>query len=132
MDRGGDGYPTRFGEALDARRHIDAVAIDVAVFKQDVADVDPDAKFYPAIRAYACVSAPHTALDLDSAENCVFHRTELHQHTVADELDDTPMMRGDLDIPKLLSMSHQGRKRTLLVDLHQPAITGNVRGHDDG
>lgn len=124
--------PPRPGEALDASRHVDAVTVNVTVVKQDIAEIDPDAKFDPAIPLRTGVPRLHSPLDLDRAENCVFHGTKLHQHAITDELDDAPVMRGDRDVPQLLPVSHEGRKRALLVELHQPTIADHVRGHDDG
>lgn len=67
VNRGGDGYATWLGEALDASRHVDAVTVNVTVFKQDIAEIDPDAKFDPAIPLRTGVPRLHSPLDLDRA-----------------------------------------------------------------
>ena len=40
----GDRNAARFGDSLESRRDVDAVAIDIFTFDDDIADVDPDPK----------------------------------------------------------------------------------------
>src|SRR5579872_3522387 len=55
-------------DALEARGDVDAVAHQVAVaLLDDVADMDADAKFYPAVVRQAGIALHHTALNLDGA-----------------------------------------------------------------
>jgi hypothetical protein len=44
-----DANATRFGQCLQPRRHIDTITEDVAVFRDHVAEVDPDAEPDPAL-----------------------------------------------------------------------------------
>ena len=44
VDDGGDANPAGFGERLQARRNVDAIAIDVIALDNDVAEIDADSK----------------------------------------------------------------------------------------
>ena len=48
-DRAGHRDAARLGDALDARRDVDAIAIDVVVLEDDVAEIDADAELDAAV-----------------------------------------------------------------------------------
>ena len=45
LDRLRNQYAAWFGHAFEARRNVDAVAVDIPVFNDDVTQVDPDTQY---------------------------------------------------------------------------------------
>jgi hypothetical protein len=56
-------------QSFQPRRNIDAIAESVVVIKNDVTDMDADAKFVPLILRHAVASTAHSALDLPRLAN---------------------------------------------------------------
>ena len=121
-----DADAARLGDALQARRHIDAVAENVAVLDDDVAEIDADAELDAAVLRHVGVAAGHAALDFGGAGDSVHHAREFHQHAVAGQLDDAALVLGDLAVDQFLAMRLERGKRGGLVDAHQPAIADHV------
>ena len=99
----GDADTARLGDALEPRGDVDAVAEDIVVVDDDVADVDADAKFDPLVLRHVGVLLGHAALDFDRAADGIDGAGEFHQHAVAGGLDDAAAMRSDSGINKGLS-----------------------------
>jgi hypothetical protein len=83
------------GEVLDPRGDIDAVAENIIVVEDNVADMDADAELDPLLGRQDGILLCHLALDLDGAAHRVDGTGELHQHAVAGGLDDAAAMRGE-------------------------------------
>ncbi len=77
----------------EPRGDVDAVAENIVVVDDDVADMDADAEFDPLILRHGGVLLGHAALDLDRAARRVDGAGELDQHAVAGGLDDAAAMR---------------------------------------
>src|SRR5262249_23716855 len=60
-----DANPTGLSQSLESCREVDAVAVNVIGLDDDVADIDPDAKFYAAVDQRTLIAARHSALHLD-------------------------------------------------------------------
>src|SRR5262249_48657950 len=116
----------RPGDALDPRRDIDAVAIDVAILEDDVPDIHPDAELDSPLFRHIDVPFAHLALDLRRAGHGVHDARELDQHSVAGELDDPPLVLGNPVVDQLLAMRLQGRQRSGLVGAHEAAIADYI------
>ena len=123
----GDAHAARLGDPLEARRDIDAVAENIVVVEDDVADMDADAELDPQLRRDVARTLSHRALQLDRAACRIDGAGELDQHAVAGGLDDAAVMRGDAGIDDGLAQHLELRQRALLVTAHQPAVAGNVR-----
>jgi hypothetical protein len=93
------------GDAFEASCDIDAIAEDVVVVDDDVADVDADPEFDSDILREVGVLPRHVALDLHNATRCIDRAGELDQQAVTGGLDDATAMRGDAGIDKRLSDS---------------------------
>ena len=78
------------------------------------------------------VALAHLALDLGGAGDRVHHARELHQHAVAGQLDDAPLMLGDLGVDEFLAMRVERRERRRLVDAHEAAVADHVGGQNSG
>jgi hypothetical protein len=119
-----------FGQRLEPRRDVDAIAVDIVAVDDDVAEIDPDAEIDAAILAQAGVALGHAALNFDGAAHRVDDAGELDEQPVARGLDDAPLVLGDLAVDQLRAMRLEALERVLLVDAHQPAVADDVRRED--
>src|ERR1700730_5405417 len=83
-----------FGDSLESRRDVDAVAIDIFTFDDDIADVDPDPQEDRIDLGIAGIVA-NQPLNFDGAADGVHRARKLHQHAIAHKLDDTAGMSRD-------------------------------------
>ncbi len=122
----GDADAARLGDPLEPRRDIDAVAENIVVVEDDVADMDADAKLDPELGRHVDIPLRHRALHFHRTARRIDGAGELDQHAVAGGLDDAAVMRGDAGIDQGLPEHLQLGQRALLVTAHQPAIAGDV------
>ena len=120
------------GEHLETRRDVDAVAKNIVLLDDHVAQIDADAELDPSRRRHIGIAPRHPALDLGGARHRVYDAVELHQHAIAGRLDDAAAVLGYGGINELKAVGLEACKRPRLVDLHQPAITDHVGGKDRG
>ena len=64
---GGNADPVRGSHLLEARCHIDAIAKDVAVLDNDVADIDADPELDPAVQRHGGIAFGHSHLHFGGA-----------------------------------------------------------------
>ena len=117
----------RLGNAFQPRGDIDAVTEDVVVIKNDVTDMDTDAKFDPLILRHSGVLLGDAALHFNRTAHRIYGAGKLDQHAVAGRLDDAASMGGYSGVNKGLSDSLQPGQRAFLVGTHQTAVTGDIR-----
>src|SRR3954454_10082819 len=120
-DAAGVGYPFK------ARGDVDAIAEDVVVINDDIADVDADPEIDPHCRGDIGVLRRHAALDFDRTARRVHRTRKLDQHAIAGGLDDAATMRSDRGIDNDLSSCLQPSQRAFLVSAHETAVTGDIR-----
>ena len=126
-DRARYADPTRFSERLQSGRDVYAIAVDVAVFNNDVAEIDTDAEYDPLILRRCRVALGHALLHRDRARDGLNDAWELDQNTVASGLDDAALVGGDARIDQFMAMGSEPCESTGLVLAHQPAISRDVR-----
>src|SRR5262249_25797765 len=114
-------HAARHALVLDARGHIHAVAEDVVVVADDVADVDADAK------GDLSVPAGHLLLNGYGARHRVDRAGEFDQEAVAGRLDDPAPVLPNGRIDDVAADGLESFERADFVGAHQPRITGNVR-----
>ncbi|MCY1231172.1 hypothetical protein D9M72_436100 [compost metagenome] len=124
--RGGHADAADIGQLLDARGDVDAVAEDVVVLEDDVAEIDADAEFDPPVLRHVAVAPLHALLDLDRAFDRIGHALELDQHSVAGGLDQPALVLGDRRIDELDAVGSEPRKRARFVGFHQPTVAGHI------
>ena len=112
----GQADPARFCNAFKTGSNVDAVAKDIVVIDDDVADVDADAEFDPLILRHRSVLLGHAALDFNGAAYCIDGAGKLDQHAVAGRLDDAASMGGYRGINEGLSDSLQPGQSAFLVE----------------
>src|SRR5207248_6461798 len=87
---------SRIGNAFKPCRDVDAVAIDVAIFDDDIAQVDADAEFDAALLGFGAIALGHAGLDSGRAAYSFDPAGKIAQHSVAGPLDDAAPVSGDL------------------------------------
>src|ERR1700757_4854150 len=90
--------PPRSGQGFEARRDVDAVAEDVVLVDDDVAEIDADAEIDAPLGWHIGVARGHLALDLDRATNRIDHARELAEQTVARRVDYAAAVLLDLGV----------------------------------
>ncbi len=131
VDGPGDADPARFGQALEAGRHVHAVAVDVLALDDDLAEIDADAEVDLAVVRDTGVARGHRLLNLDGRLDGLGDAVELGQESVAGGLDDAAAVFLDLRVDEFVAQRLEADQSAGLVDLHQSRIAGDVGG-DDG
>ena len=101
-----DTDPPGCRQTFEPRRDIDAVAVDVLVVDDDVADVEPDPEFDPPFDRFIGIALGHLALDIDRAAHRIDNTGKLDEQPVAGGLDDAPAMLSDLRIAQFAPDRH--------------------------
>src|SRR5436190_14335966 len=94
----GDTDAARLRYSLEACRDVDAISKNIVIINDDVADVNADTKFDPAVLREAGVVRGHTTLNLDGASRRIHCARELDQHAVARGLHDATSVLDELGI----------------------------------
>ena len=129
-DVAGDADAAGLGQALEARGDVDAVAQDVAVLDDDVADVDADPERDPPVLRHGRLALGDALLNRDRAFDRIDRARELDQGAVAHQLDDAAVVLGDQRLDELLAQRLQPRDRAGLVVPDQPDVADHVRGQN--
>ena len=82
--------PPGSASTLETRRDVDAIAEDIVVLDDHVAQIDADAELDPSRRRHIGIAQRHPALDFGGARHGVNDAAELDQHAVTGRLDDAP------------------------------------------
>ena len=122
--RTGDAAGAR--QALQSRRHVDAVAVEVVALDDDVAEIDADAELDMPVLGHSGVALQHAALDLDRAARRVEDTAEFDQEAVAHHLEDAAVVFGDGGIEELAAVLLQGTHRPLFISLHEAAVAHHI------
>ena len=125
-DGAGDADAAGLGQGLEARRDVHAVAVDVLVFDDHVAEVDADAKAEPSILGSLGFVGGHAVLPGGSAGDGIHHAGELDQQAVSHQLDDAAAMPGDERLQNLSAQLGEAPKRAGLVRPHQAGVADHV------
>ena len=123
----GDANAARLGNSLQPGGNVDAIAKDIVVVDDDVADMDADPEFNPDIWRDVGILRGHGALNFDRAAGGIDGAGEFHQHAIAGGLDDAAAMRGDRGINKGFSGRLEPGQSAFLVRTHEAAISGDIR-----
>jgi hypothetical protein len=96
--RAAEADPARLAQGFEPGRNVDAIAEDVAILDDDVADIDAHAKLDATLWRCGSVAGGHFALHLDRATHRVDDAGELGKEAIAGRLDDATPMLGDFRI----------------------------------
>ena len=124
--RAGDANAPGLGHRLQARGDVDAVAVDVVVLDDDVAEIDADAK--PDLLCFgdALIAVGHSALDHGSTLDGVDDAGELDQRAIAHELDDAAVELFDRGVDQFAAAALQPLQRADLILAHEAAVADHV------
>ena len=115
---------------FEARRDVDAVAEDVVLFHDDVAEIDADAIEQGPRSRHVPVAPRHTLLEFDRAAQRLGDALELDQHAVPGRLDKAPLAPRNRRIDEFEPHRLQARQGPGFVRLHETAVADHVRGDD--
>ena len=119
-------------DAFKPRGDIDAIAENIVVIDNHVAEVDADPKLDPPVLGNSGVAGRHIPLDFGGAFDRIHDARKLDQHSVAGQLDDSALMLGNGRVDQFRAMAFEVRQCADLISAHQAAVTDNVGGHDRG
>ena len=119
------------GELLQARRDVDAVAVQPLPLDRDVAQVDADAELHPPLGRQVGVASLQHLLDLDGRAHGAQSCRELRQEGVPGEIDEPPcaLLHEQLD---LLAVGGDGVDGRVRVRGDEARVAGHVRDQDRG
>src|SRR6185312_3470926 len=81
----------RRGNALETRGNVDALTIDIILFDDDVAQIDPDPVIDAMIERQRCVASQHVLLNHDAATHCLDGTVKNCKEAVAGGFDEPPV-----------------------------------------
>ena len=126
----GDHDAAGLGQALQPRRDVDAVAVNVVALDDDVAEVDADPELGCAGPRPDRHCAGHVSLDLDRALHGVDYAGELDQRAIAHQLDDASVV---LTISGSMNSRRSALRRACVpcfVGRHHSAVADDVGSQD--
>ena len=105
-------------DAFKPHRYVDAISENVALFDDNVANIDADTKFDPTVFRNVNRAVGHLALGFHGAPHRVNSACKLNQRPVARVFDDAASVLGDLGINEGLAQGFQRREGSFFVDAH--------------
>ena len=120
VDNRGDADPAGLGERLQARGDVDAIAINVLAFDNDIAKIDTDAQHDDRLRRALIRRRGARPLHRKRAVYRIDHAAKLDDGAIADQLHNTQVaMGGDGWVEDRFSVPLQSSQRARLVGSHQ-------------
>ncbi len=126
VDGAGDPDSAGIGDTLQARRDVDAVAMDVVAFDDHVAQINADAEDDPLVVGLIGGAFRHAFLDFDSALDGFDDARELDQQSVARGLDDAAPTARDGRFDQIIEMGVETRTRSRLILAHETGVSDYV------
>ena len=130
VDASGDKEVSRIGNSLKPRCNVDAITIDVVRLDNDVPEIDANSILDPLLTGERRVAPDHALLDDDGAADGFDRAVEHGEKAVTRTFNKSSVMLDDGGVNELAPMSLHPRVRSLLIHCHEPAIAGDVSGHD--
>jgi len=106
---------TWLSQRFEACGDVDAVAEDITVFADDVANIDADSKRDMLVGRNLGVAAGRAALDLERAAHGFHDARELSEKAVPGLLDEGPCVCGDGRLDNLVAQRRNAHMRAFLV-----------------
>ena len=130
VDDRGDANPTRLGERFQTRGNIDAIAINVAAFNNNITKVDADSQHNCWLRSTSVRPLGTVALHRKCTIHSVDHATKLGDDAIPDQFHNAATMGGDSRVEDCFPVAFQSGKRARLVGSHQAGVAHYV-GRED-
>src|ERR1700733_12406924 len=122
----------RRGDAFQSRRNVDAIAENLTVLDDDVADMNADTDFNTPLGRDVLVTLRHSALRLDRATRGINGAAEFDQESVAGAFDDAAVVFGACRFKESPTGSMEPRQLPFLVRAHEPAVASDIRRENGG
>src|ERR1700730_15310245 len=125
-----DADAARFRQTFQSCGHIDAIAEDVVLLNDHVAEIDPNAEGEALILGRFGVALGHAALDLNGTTHRIDHAWKFSEKAIAGILYRMTAVLLDLRINELPEMSLEPFVRPLLIRPHQARVPRHIGGED--
>jgi hypothetical protein len=129
MHRAEDADAADFGDPLQARGDVDAVAEQIAITLDHVADGDADAKAHLPARLIRKVPGTQAFLDVDRATHRFDRARKFREHGIACGVENPPIRLGD-EVVDHGAIGGETPQRFLFVLGDQPRVAGNIGGEN--
>jgi hypothetical protein len=121
-----DANPTGFGNAFEPGGDVDAVAVDVGVLDDHIAEVHADPESDPLFFRCRGIPLDHRPLYGQRAGNRFDHAHELDQQAIAGRLDDPAVVLCDHRIDQLATVGFKARECPFLALARLPRIARDI------
>src|SRR5262249_20278179 len=111
-------YAARFGQCLQPGGDVDAIAEDVSILTNDIAEIDPHPERQPATFRNSPVSPCHRLLQPDGAAHGFYGTGKLRNESVAAGFDNAAAMSAGGRLNNFAQEYPQAVVGSLLVALH--------------
>ena len=128
--RPGNAHMSGWTFGLQSSRDVDAVAVQVGSFRDNVTQLDAHPELDAPIDRMAGVMAWHFTLQLDRATDRVRDAVKDDQQGVAGCLENVPAKTLDCRIEQLFAQRPPPDQRANIVQADQPAVADHVGVHD--
>ena len=119
------------GHALQPRGDVDAVAHQIVIGLLDhIAQMDADAKVYPALGRQTGVALKHAVLHLDRAAHSVDDAAELDEKSITHTFHHAAVVHRNSRVDQVTAERAKPRQRAILVRPRHAAETNDIRGQD--
>jgi hypothetical protein len=114
------------GVGLQPGRDVDAVAVDILGFDDDVGDVDAHPEINLSGDRLIHIADDHLPLDLDRAVSGIVRVLEGGEEAIAGILDDTSTILGDVRVDYLRTQLPHPHVGDIFFGLHEPRVTHDI------
>ena len=130
VDAAGDIDFAGLGYAFKPRGNIDAVAVNVVGFDNDIAKIDANSIFDPVMFRQRRIASHQILLNHDAAADGFDGTIEDRNEPVAGGFNQPAVMFHDAGFDEIALDALDTVVRAFFVDLHQAAVTGDIACHD--
>jgi hypothetical protein len=122
-----DANAARLRDAFQSRGNVNAVAENIAVLDDDVADMNANTDFNTQVSRDALITLRHSLLCLDRTTRGINSAPEFDQESVAGAFDNAAVVLGDRRLEEFPTMGIEARECPFLVRAHEPTVAGDIR-----
>src|ERR1700747_806393 len=115
LDAARNKHLARLGDPLDLDGNVDAIAVDVVRFNDDVAEIDADPVLDPGMVRHRCISADHVLLDDNAAPDGFDRAIEGRNESVAGGFDEPAVVLENARLYQIALDPSDARMRSFLV-----------------
>ena len=120
------------GNVRKPHRQVDAVAVEIAVFDDNFAEVDADAQLKQQTRGDVGIALGHPFLQLDGAFDGTDGARELDEDAIAHQLENATAVPGHQRLQHVLAACPQRFQRARLIFGHEATVPHDIGGKYGG